>query len=308
MPESDKSKSFSKVLMGSVSIEDREWRFDVEGLPAPHKLDQRHLVKHISLSTDLVAGRHSIIFRVEKAEPNRAIKRYPLHNFILLSVEDFRPLFRKEGEVASRVEGRLQPAVWRECADYVVRLLRSGITINHTKYNFYGHSNSQLKSRTCFLYAANKNEITTMVKALGDFSKMNTVGKKAKRIGLLFSSAHVAMDVPAERCEDIPDIETTDYVFTDGCGLIAPSLARELARRIRIIFRDTRYTPSVFQIRYRGYKGVVTVDPRMNKGKSLLKMRRSMKKFAGGGDDSFAVVDHSKVLLPPLTPPLPERC
>nr|RBQ95109.1 hypothetical protein FVER53263_05746 [Fusarium verticillioides] len=123
---------------------------------------------------------------------------------------------------------------------------------------------------------------------------MKTVGKKAKRIGLLFSSSKAAMIINPDRCEDIPDVERDQYVFTDGCGLIAPSLAQELARRRRIIFRDSRYTPSVFQLRYRGYKGVVTVDPRMKKEKALFKLRKSMKKFSGGDDYSFAVVEHSK--------------
>lgn len=143
--------------------------------------------------------------------------------------------------------------------------------------------------------AASKEEISKRIEALGDFKKMKTVGKKAKRIGLLFSSAESIMTIDPERCEDIPDVESTDYVFTDGCGLIAPKLASELARRSRILFRDSRYTPSVFQIRYRGYKGVVTVDPRMQKQKAWLKFRKSMKKFSGGGDHSFAVVEYSKV-------------
>ena len=295
MPEADKLTTFSRILMKTISLDDREWSFKVEGLPSPGWLDQKQLVKKIAIRTDMAAGSHSMTLGLEKAEPNRAIKRHPLHNFVLLSVEDFRPLPRKEREEASRAESRLQPAVGRECADYIVRFLRAGVTVQDVEYNFYGHSNSQLKSRSCFLYAARKDEISRMVESLGDFRKMKTVGKKAKRIGLLFSSAQVAMQVPSDRCEDIPDVETIDYVFTDGCGLIAPSLARELARRVRIIFGDVRYTPSVFQIRYRGYKGVVTVDPRMNKGKALLKMRNSMKKFSGGDDDTFAVVEHSKV-------------
>lgn len=167
--------------------------------------------------------------------------------------------------------------------------------INNVRYHFYGHSNSQLKSRSCFLLAASVADISTRVEALGDFSKMNTVGKKAKRIGLLFSSAKAVMVITPERVEDVADVETADYCFTDGCGLIAPPLANDLARRNRILFRNCRYTPSVFQIRYRGYKGVVTVDPRMAKQKTLLKLRKSMKKFSGGDNHSFAVVDHSKV-------------
>jgi regulator of nonsense transcripts 1 len=145
-----------------------------------------------------------------------------------------------------------------------------------------------------------KEEISKKIEALGDFSKMKTVGKKAKRIGLLFSSATAALTITPDRCEDIADVETADYIFTDGCGLIAPNLAHELARRTKILFHNNRYTPSVFQIRYRGYKGVVTLDPRMAKQKALLKFRKSMKKFSGGDDHSFAVVDYSKVMQPSL--------
>lgn len=52
--------------------------------------------------------------------------------------------------------------------------------------------------------------------------------------------------------EDISEIISGDYIFTDGCGLIARKFAQELARRARIVFRDRKYTPSVFQLRYRG--------------------------------------------------------
>jgi hypothetical protein len=68
-------------------------------------------------------------------------------------------------------------------------MLVTGISINNTKYHFFGHSNSQLKSRSCFLYAASKDEIFAKINTMGDLSKLKSVGKKAKRIGLLFSSA-----------------------------------------------------------------------------------------------------------------------
>lgn len=197
----------------------------------------------------------------------------------------------------------LQPVTPRECADYATRLLKAGIFLQGVHYNFYGHSNSRLKSRICYLCAGAREEINRKVESLGDFAKVNTVAKRAKRIGLLFSTANVAMTVPPDRVEDIPDIEDGDYVFTDGCGLIAPQLAQELARRLRLVFRDRHYTPSVLQIRYRGYNGVVTVDPSMAAKKAtLLKLRKSMKKFAGGDDYSFSVVEHSKVRTSALSP------
>lgn len=129
---------------------------------------------------------------------------------------------------------------------------------------------------------------------------MKTVAKKAKRIGLLFSSAEVATTLDPSRCLDIEDVEVKDYIFTDGCGLIAPQLAQELARKRKIAFRNVRYTPSVLQIRYRGYKGVLMLDPTLKDG-TLVKFRKSMRKFSGGSDLSFAVVEYSKVRLAIIT-------
>lgn len=49
---------------------------------------------------------------------------------------------------------------------------------------------------------------------------------------------------------DIDDITSGDENFSDGCGLIAPSLAKQISKAKHIIFREKRYTPSVYQIRY----------------------------------------------------------
>lgn len=51
--------------------------------------------------------------------------------------------------------------------------------------------------------------------------------------------------------------------------------------------------PSVFQIRYRGYKGILTYEPSM-RGKILAKFRDSMRKFKGAVDHGLYVVDYSK--------------
>jgi regulator of nonsense transcripts 1 len=71
----------------------------------------------------------------------------------------------------------------------------------------------------------------------------------AKRIGLLFSEAEVYWDLNPELTADIPDIKVGDEVFSDGCGLISRRFANLLSHKKHIIFRTSRYTPSVFQIR-----------------------------------------------------------
>jgi hypothetical protein len=52
--------------------------------------------------------------------------------------------------------------------------------------------------------------------------------------------------------------------------------------------------PSVFEIRYRGYKGILTYEPSMH-GKTLAKFRDSMSKFKGAVDYDLYVVEYSKV-------------
>ncbi|KAK7910584.1 hypothetical protein PG985_013065 [Apiospora marii] len=286
-PKVPKLSSFEHTLLDQVTLDDRDWEFGVPNLPSTQLLNEKGLVKTLVLATNGPA--QSLTLKLTAHEESRVTKTHPLDKFLLLSMADFRapPGLKPEG-------GGTKPSTPREYADYAVRLLRAGITLQGVAYRFYGHSNSQLKSRTCFLFAAPPGQISRMVESLGEFGRMKTVAKKAKRIGLLFSTAHAALGVEERRCQDIPDIESNDYVFTDGCGLMAPRFAQDVARRLRLTFRDRRYSPSVFQIRYRGYKGVVTVDPTMRDGPTWLRLRKSMKKFSGGEDLAFSVVDYSK--------------
>ncbi|GAP83628.1 putative NAM7-nonsense-mediated mRNA decay protein [Rosellinia necatrix] len=271
----------------SISLADREWKYGNLKLPGPRVLDGSGYVKSISLvSSDI---RSHIVIRLQALSPNRATEGLKPSDLLLVSFSVFRPRYDVVDE-----SGEYKPWARKESIGYITNLLRTGIEIQGARYNFYGYSNSQLKSRTCLLLAASKEAISKRIESFGDFSKMKTVAKKAKRIGLLFSTARAATTVEPSRCEDIPDVENDNYVFTDGCGMISPRFAQELSRLLRLIFRDKRYTPSVFQIRYRGYKGVVMVDPTIKDPRILLKLRKSMKKFSGGDDFSFSVVEYSK--------------
>lgn len=237
---------------------------------------------------------------LSKASLNRAIAYDPLDRFVSISFANFRLYYPVdndlEGEKPQGNGQTFQSAPPKETAIYVVRLLRSGITSIGVHYNFYGHSSSQLKSKTCFLFAGSKDDISQKVAAIGEFSNIKTVAKKAKRIGLLFSTAQMAMELQPKRCEDIPDVVSKDYIFTDGCGLISVHLAGLLVKQADIKYRNKKYFPSVFQIRYKGYKGVLMLDPTL-KGQILVKFRDSMKKFKGGTDLSFSVVNYSKVRI-----------
>ena len=281
---------FKYVVQSSIKIEDQQWNFHIPQLPSAVWANKNGMVKYVSVTSN--GKEQTITLSFEHASPNRAIASNALDKFVITSFSDFRLQISLPNPDGSGMISK--PATARESSDYIARFLRAGLGINSIQYHFYGHSNSQLKSRSCVLFAGSKGDIEAMVEGLGEFSKIKTVAKKSKRIGLLFSTAHMALNVAADRCEDISDVVTKDYIFTDGCGLISKSFAQMLVRKRHIVFRGLRYLPSVFQIRYRGYKGIVTVDPAMT-GKIWLKLRASMKKFSGGDDMSFAVVEYSKV-------------
>ncbi|RDW87959.1 hypothetical protein BP5796_03653 [Coleophoma crateriformis] len=279
-------RKFDVVLQKGIRPDDSTWSYIVPKLPPSEKTNSLRLIKSITvLSTP---SSQSIKLRFDTAPLNRVTCADPLHLFVMISFAGFRLQLP-----ATDAGGRAQPAPWADTMEYISRLLKTGIVLNGTQYHFFGHSNAQLKSRTCFLFAASKSTIGTKVEEMGDFSQLRSVGKKAKRIGLLFATAEIATMLDPERVEDIDDVQRGNYIYTDGCGFISTSLAKQLAKKRHIVYRNIQYLPSVYQIRYRGYKGVSMLDPELT-GKTLAQFRSSMRKFKDVKDYSLSIVDHSK--------------
>ncbi|KAF2757684.1 RdRP-domain-containing protein [Pseudovirgaria hyperparasitica] len=279
------ARGFRCILQNSINASDKSWSYTVS-LPDVQATNKANLIKAVSVIAS--STRQEIQLRYESAPSNRVTKSESLDKLMLISFADFRL------QISDKSTGIHKQAPARESAEYVSRLLNTGIILNGVPYYFFGHSNSQLKSRSCFNLADTKDRISEKINAMGDFSKLKTVAKKAKRLGLLFSSAEAVFEnLSPERCEDIPDVLVGDYNFTDGCGIISMHLAKELARRRSIVHRNERYLPSVFQIRYRGYKGVLSLEPSLGP-KLEAKFRESMLKFKDAADLSFSVVAYSK--------------
>ena len=86
----------------------------------------------------------------------------------------------------------------------------------------------------------------------------------------------------------IADVQRHEHMFTDGCGLVSV----EMARRVMVTLKSGKTTakhknlalglsdmelPSVYQIRFEGCKGVLTVAPFL-RGEQIV-LRDSMRKF-----------------------------
>lgn len=156
-------------------------------------------------------------------------------------------------------------------------ILRAGLKVLENgsklaKFEFFGHSASQKREGICVLYDTVLGSWNSILERFGQFHKLKTVAKFSARVGLLLSSTIGGVEIDQKCVLPIDDVERSGYCFTDGCGLISVDLAMELAAELRLA-----HCPSVFQIRLKGCKGVVALDPNL-KGRQIL-IRKSMEKF-----------------------------
>ncbi|KAG8830443.1 hypothetical protein FRC18_008083 [Serendipita sp. 400] len=262
------------VLRDDPSPDDNDWTFDKVTLPRAYTNQNGiYYGLHLSFTPE------KITLSLDQFSSNRVLQTDDQTLFIAASFAGLR--FK---DVSSKVN-----------IEYIKRFLKAGLVLNGKNYWFYGHSNSQLRSRSCFLrQSATEEDMHARIMSLGDFGSIKSAAKLAKRIGLLFSSATLDWTLEPTYTRDIPDIEVDDTLFSDGCGLISQYLAQLVARQKQIIFRQRRYTPTVFQIRYKGYKGVLMLHPELDKKKDgHVHFRKSMKKFKGVSNNTFSVVEYS---------------
>ncbi|PCH35526.1 RNA-directed RNA polymerase [Wolfiporia cocos MD-104 SS10] len=255
------------VLRDNPTPEDDSWNFTA----AIPNIRRQGFGKHVSFTAQ------AITLDIVMFPSNRMLNADDPSKLILASFESLR--FPDTPASSTR--------------EYMVRLFKSGFHLNGVQYRFYGHSNSQLRSRSCFLREARTDEeLDDRIYQFGDLKRIMNVAKRAKRIGLLFSKAELDWDLDPKWTKDIEDIVSNGETFSDGCGLISKRLAVQLSRHKRFVYHGRPYTPCVFQIRYRGYKGVLMLHPELNQ-EHLVHFRASQKKFTATRDNTFSMVDHS---------------
>ncbi|CAI5747319.1 unnamed protein product [Peronospora destructor] len=158
-------------------------------------------------------------------------------------------------------------------------VLKKGIEIPHVrsalKFRFLGCSLSQVRNSSAIFTLLDRHKIRSWV---GDLSSLTSPAKYLKHLGQAFSSTketfsvnQIVLDNPVE------DIKNDKYVFTDGYGEISLLGAEKIVRELRL-----SYTPSAFQIRLGGAKGVLVTSEldkaNLTKDKSIV-LRESMSKF-----------------------------
>ncbi|XP_042502410.1 RNA-dependent RNA polymerase 1-like [Macadamia integrifolia] len=210
---------------------------------------------------------------------NRVLRNFSkyIDNFIRVSFvdEDSDKLYSTDlsPRTPSAVEER-RTGIYKR----IFSTLRDGLVIGEKRFDFLAFSSSQLRDNSAWMFAETDDGLTaaTIRDWMGDFRGIRNVAKYAARLGQSFSSSTATLDVSNREFENICDIELVrgqvKYVFSDGIGKISADFARQVAEKCGL----KSSTPSAFQIRYGGYKGVVAVDPTST---MKLSLRKSMCKY-----------------------------
>ena len=176
-----------------------------------------------------------------------------------------------------------------EANGFCKSVLERGIFCRQRSYFFLGHSDEQLKTKSCYLMRATQVEIHEFLAKFGDFLEETNLGKRARNIGMLFSPLNKAVVPLAKREYKIqPDVTggiTTTYTFTDGSGFMSPEFSSEVQRILEL-----DYQPSAVHVRYRGIEGMLVLKKDLTDVK--VQFHNSMQKFVTPDElDDFSFVD-----------------
>ncbi|CAJ1932686.1 unnamed protein product [Sphenostylis stenocarpa] len=206
---------------------------------------------------------------------NRVLRHFHKHidNFLRVSFvdEELDRLFSTD--LSSRAQNKKTEIYTR-----ILSILQNGIVIGGKKFEFLAFSSSQLRENSLWMFAPTGTGCTaaSIRGWMGNFSQIRNVAKYAARLGQSFGSSTETLSVHRDEIEIISDVKKftydgKEYVFSDGIGKISLGFAKRVAKKC-----GYDCTPSAFQIRYGGYKGVVAVDPA---SRYKLSLRRSMRKY-----------------------------
>ncbi|CAL2030215.1 unnamed protein product [Caenorhabditis brenneri] len=170
------------------------------------------------------------------------------------------------------------------------KFFREGVRVANRDFGFLGCSNSQMRdSGAYFMLKATPGQLERFYKKyprhtreqllsykplidevrlnLGKFSEVENVPKMIARMGQCFTQSRLT-GVALERknyCkifdyEGGKNSKKAAYTFSDGVGMMSCRFAKIMAQSMNY----DRSVPSCFQIRFRGNKGVIAMEPQLD--------------------------------------------
>ncbi|KAG9009177.1 hypothetical protein FRB93_005673 [Tulasnella sp. JGI-2019a] len=217
-------------------------------------------------------------------QSNRVLRRYPNNTNCFLRVQ-----FTDEDLLDFRWDWNVQGAAF--VRERVGGVLKSGLAVAGRQFKFLLFSQSALKEHAvwfCMPFVDSNGLIVDAEKirnSLGDFRHLERQpARMAARMSQAFTATEPSVTLELEEMFVAPDIERNNSNFTDGLGDISRELANRIAKSLQssVGGRKRFYvTPSAYQFRMGGFKGVIAVDYKLQ-GMEIM-LRKSQKKFESPG-------------------------
>ncbi|GMR50965.1 hypothetical protein PMAYCL1PPCAC_21160, partial [Pristionchus mayeri] len=231
---------------------------------------------------------------------NRVMNKYARNenHIIRVTFRDDRGGFLRVGDYIPEVRKRIKG------------FLLNGITYAGRTFVWLGNSNSQLRDQGCYMMHVDFQDRSSkwllpqdIHVQMGFFHDLPNIPKMLARLGQVFTQCK-----PSEIAISASDIGVTadltggrnaagkPYVFSDGVGLISAAHATKLSDE-----HEISGIACAFQIRFRGEKGLLCMDPLIDEKNELLEMmgrkeeqkkvfiRPSMSKFQVMEEDSYGL-------------------
>lgn len=236
----------------------------------PYRLARRY--RHINLIHKIVVTPTGTYLHGPYPEPtNRVLRKYEDH------IDHFaRMVFEDEDGGSVRYDSR---ADQRLIYDRFKQILEGSVVIAGRAFSFLGFSHSSLRAQSVWCMSPMVLSGTLqlpehILRALGNFTNIRVPAKCAARIGQNFTDTNATIQLRSQEVGTLPMIVRNGRDFADGVG----SMSEEMARDVCDVYGARRHIkPRVFQIRFQGYKGMVSVNPSL-RGRRLM-LRDNMKKF-----------------------------
>uniref|UniRef100_M4BLR9 RNA-dependent RNA polymerase n=1 Tax=Hyaloperonospora arabidopsidis (strain Emoy2) TaxID=559515 RepID=M4BLR9_HYAAE len=201
----------------------------------------------------------------ETAPSNRVFRHWGAENFMYVYFRDDN--MERMDYTSAMIMNRIR------------NVLKSGIEVPHLKktikFRFLGCSLSQVRNSSAIFTLLDHHKIRSWI---GDLSSLRSPAKYLKRLGQAFSSTKETFNVNQSVLDNpVDDIKNDKHVFTDGCGEITLLGAENIVTKLQL-----SCTPSAFQIRLGGAKGVLVVSDLGEYNSSqdeCIVLRESMSKF-----------------------------
>ncbi|EGT33463.1 hypothetical protein CAEBREN_18731 [Caenorhabditis brenneri] len=175
-------------------------------------------------------------------------------------------------------------------SEKVMRRLKKGFVIMGRSFSYLASSNSQMREGGTYhmerfnkkqldldypgihlrkIPSGYKPKILAYRKKLGKFEKTGSISKAMARLGQCFTQARacIGIEIGNQDYQMVPDAiggknaNGAPYMYTDGVGMISARLAQKIAKSMKL---PNGFVPSAYQIRFRGLKGMLVVDPSLD--------------------------------------------